>query len=96
VALGSDAVQARLQLIQHLYKESLKGTSQALSLVKQEPLTAEEKAVLFAEVERAVWAFPEDVYANAAGGDWLEDAASAPQVRDALERAVARILTARK
>lgn len=98
VPLDSDQVQARLTLIQHLYRETLTGASQALAISGQPPLTADEKEVLFGEVERAVWSFGDALFENppASAAEWVERASDVPAVKDAITRGVTRILTNRR
>ena len=76
----------------------MRGLGQALELARQPPLVAEEKEVLFGEVERAVWDFPDGFFVDPPADDagWEERAGDDPRVRDAMDRGVTRILENRR
>lgn len=95
--MDPEVVQARLGLAHYVYREALRGLSQAMVIAKQPPLTAFEKEILFGEVERAVWGIPDTVFRDPPSdpAEWAERADD-DTVRDALDRGVKRILAERR
>lgn len=91
-------VQARLTLVMYLYKEALRGVTQALEIVKAPALRADEKEAIFGEVERAAWDLPDAFFVNPPDTEagWEDRAGDEPKVREALERGVRRVLVARR
>lgn len=91
-------MQARVRLTSHLFKQSMRGISEALALLRAPPITPQEKEQLFGSLERGVWELPESLLqmAHLDDEEWEQRVDGDPRVRDLLERSVDPILQARK
>ena len=91
-------VQARLTLVQYLYRETLRGLASALAMSQQPPLRPEEKEFLFGKVERTVWDIPDDFFADPPMDDagWGDRAGDDPRIRAALEDGITAVLAGRR
>lgn len=96
--MDPDEVQARVRLTSHLFKQSMRGISEALAMLRAPPIAPAEKEQLFASLERGVWELPALILEAAPldSEDWEERVDSDPRVRDLLERVVDPILQARR
>lgn len=96
--MPSPIVSGRLTLLNAMFKETLTGVSGALRAKGMAPLKAEEKEVLFGEVEKAVWALPDAWFEETPRDElaWAEEIGSREPVRKALELAVAKALAGRR
>lgn len=96
--MSSPATSGRLVLLNAMFKETLLGVSGALRAKGMPPLRAEEKEILFGEVEKAVWALPDTWFEEEPRDEamWAEEVGSRPEMRRALELAVAKALAGRR
>ncbi|HWG91366.1 MAG TPA: hypothetical protein VNZ52_11020 [Candidatus Thermoplasmatota archaeon] len=91
-------VQARLTLLGFMFKECMKGVTGAIQAAGVPPLKPEEKEVLFAECEKAVWRFPDHWFQQDFRDEqlWAEEMCNKDEVRTALENAISVALAGRR
>ncbi len=73
------------------------GVGDAFRMTRAAPIRPDEKESIFLAVEKAVWALPQNLFANAdSDEEWEETVSNEEPVREALEQAIEPVLLARR